>query len=153
MTKHVYCLIDPRTNKVRYIGCTQDINRRVADHIGGWLGKIETVQSWIDELVSQGLHIQWKILETTNDTWWGRTEQRWLKHYKLRGEADLNGNPGQYQRKPRIITQEFRDKMSRSHTGISRPQSEATKAKISASLTGRKKPEGSGRPPAPWNKI
>lgn len=91
MTKTIYALVDPRTNKVRYVGAAKDVTRRVAQHfIGDHCRSTQLVQEWLTELTTNQLDPSWKTLETVDDFLWSLQEQKWIKFYKAKGEADLN---------------------------------------------------------------
>lgn len=84
---HVYCLIDPRTNKVRYVGSTANAGHRFINHIHS--GK----QPWIRELKQEGLRPQLEILETTNEIRRYRQEQRWIHLFLYLGADLVNNDP------------------------------------------------------------
>lgn len=52
-THYVYALIDPRNDRVRYIGCTRDPARRYQRHCNS--ADNQPVREWVDELRSLGM--------------------------------------------------------------------------------------------------
>lgn len=68
------------------------------EHLQGWHSST-TVQTWINELVSLHLFPDWKVLEFVESTYIGHfRENRLIKQYQARGEADLNvGRTKQHQ--------------------------------------------------------
>ncbi len=85
MLRTIYSLIDPRTHKVRYIGCTIDLTRRIAEHIVGNPSKaVPLVDTWIEELMKLGLQFNWVIIEEfDDDLWYGQREIKWIKKLKI----------------------------------------------------------------------
>jgi hypothetical protein len=91
-TLYIYALIDPRTQKIRYVGkTTADIHERLKQHCGAWNGRTKK-KAWLRELRSLGLKPKVKLLQKVNRrsfaSW--RAEDRWIERLVRRGEDLLN---------------------------------------------------------------
>jgi hypothetical protein len=93
MQRTIYALIDPRTKKVRYVGCTNDLDRRLWEHLNNPPSSRPQIQKWLLELDEAQLAIVHVVLDKT-DREDHAEEQRWIKHYQALGEADLNYSIG-----------------------------------------------------------
>lgn len=79
----IYKLLCPKSNEVRYVGKTTNINRRLSGHISeANRGKGRRyVLNWINSLLNQDLKpLIEKIEECEND--WQEREQYWIKYYR-----------------------------------------------------------------------
>lgn len=79
----VYALIDPRTNDVRYVGKSNDPNKRLMAHMSP-SAHSPAIRRWSDDLRSVGLRARLRILGEG-------TEAEWI----IRLQPDLNANPGE----------------------------------------------------------
>lgn len=66
-TAGVYALIDPRTEEVRYIGSSVNIETRYRTHINGGDSGRKAINHWIEELKGAGLVPLVKILWVGQD--------------------------------------------------------------------------------------
>ncbi len=86
--KFIYALIDPRDNRIRYIGHCASISRRMRQH--SWdarHGRALPVYDWMRGLMAESLKPDHKIIEQTgNDI----REAYWIEHYRQQGEPLLN---------------------------------------------------------------
>lgn len=57
----IYVLVDPRTNVVRYVGCTEDAKKRAASHASH---PIRSTKEWVKELRDLGLKPQLRVIDT-----------------------------------------------------------------------------------------
>jgi group I intron endonuclease len=95
----IYCLIDPKTNLVRYVGQTivNPIDR-YNHHIYQWkrsIGKITHINSWIKTLDSQNLKPILEIIEDNiNEDMLDLREISYIKLFKLVGANLCNHNEG-----------------------------------------------------------
>jgi GIY-YIG catalytic domain-containing protein len=120
--KHIYVLIDPRDNRVRYVGASVKPHKRLNLAIA----KAEK-RTWFLELESLNLRPTLQIIETVNDDdSWTARERYWISYYRSMYNDLTNvsdGGPGAY--------------------GVKR--SDETRAKMSAAQigkTGKHSPEG-----------
>lgn len=100
--RYVYALIDPRDGAVRYVGCTNNPEHRIADHICEARTK-ETNQGkkrWILSILADGLRPVMEVLQKTDDLSWEEDESRWIQVHRETGAELLNltdggcGSPG-----------------------------------------------------------
>jgi hypothetical protein len=92
MQHFVYVLIDPRDNSVRYVGITCDPHLRFQKHgqasSGGYRG---SKRARIEELQSQQLAPEFKVVETVNDRETAkRREPIWMWYYLKQGAKLVN---------------------------------------------------------------
>lgn len=73
---YIYALTDPRDNTVRYIGKTNNVNKRLSEHIkeSGNTYKI----NWINNLSKQNLKPSIQIIDTATELTWKIKEQYWI---------------------------------------------------------------------------
>jgi len=128
-TTFIYCLRDPRTDAVRYVGKANDPLHRSRMHPvkareGGGCHRA----TWLRELDRLGLRPILCILEECERTGWQDRERWWIAHYRALG-CDLvnttDGGDGSEGHRP---SQATRAKLSASQTG--RQVSPAVRAKI-----------------------
>jgi hypothetical protein len=151
----VYCLIDPQTEHVRYVGVTNKLSRRLGHMREDYRkeGRMNPrLREWFVGLVSSGKFPRMEPLEYVIDRIAG--EQYWIGEMWLRGCDLLNvtigglghsGAPRTAKTKEdlrranigKTQSAEARQKMSASRTGI--PKSESHKAAIGAAHKGKPK--------------
>lgn len=146
----IYALICPMSGKVRYVGKTaMQLGRRLSSHIMGCTsGRDKHLRKnvWLSEILAEDLIPGIAILERVPaEECWESVERRWISHYRtILGEELLNASDGGKGPRGFVPSAETRERISAS--GKSRapyprkPPSDATKAKISASLKGRDGP-------------
>ena len=162
MDVFIYALSDPRTNEIRYVGKTVDINRRITSHLSSSSKRNTYKDNWIQSLLSIGLKPIVDVLESFYDDdgfKWQEAERWWISYLKYIGcnltNLDNGGHSG-----VNVHSQITRDKMrlsqslnktrpkrteehcrriSESKKGIIIPME--TRLKMSASQKGRKHSE------------
>jgi predicted GIY-YIG superfamily endonuclease len=82
----IYVLIDPRDNTVRYVGKSNDPERRLAEHASSSM-------PWAVELRSLGLSMVMRIVDRASLQEWERAEQYWIAFYSRHGRI-LNTEVG-----------------------------------------------------------
>lgn len=90
MIHNIYVLIDPRTDIIKYVGRTTNINARHRDHRSGVDGSIAKRQ-WAKELRQIGLSPDILVVEQTTAELAKVTEQKWMDH--CRSPDLLNESP------------------------------------------------------------
>jgi predicted GIY-YIG superfamily endonuclease len=87
----VYALSDPRTNEVRYVGCTSDLKSRYSAHLMINQEKNVVKKAWIGELKSLGLR---PLVVTLEDGYNKKTahdrEACWIARYLTEGAPLVN---------------------------------------------------------------
>ena len=84
-TVFIYSLKDPITYQIKYIGKTIDINRRYKEHIQTHRNRKSKKNSWIINLIKNGLEPIMEILEECNLDNWEEREIFWISYYKELG--------------------------------------------------------------------
>lgn len=92
----IYALCEPTTNRVMYVGLSHDIERRYRQHVS-----TRTIQGnrklylWIDSLRRARGEPILSVLEYVEGYMaLEEAEERWITHYRQRGEAEFNIAPG-----------------------------------------------------------
>ena len=87
----IYVLLDPRTDKVRYVGEAINPAARMGAHLSFPKWEDTTLkQKWLKELVSLDLRPRMIVIETVSNTQVITRERFWILFYRERGEADCN---------------------------------------------------------------
>lgn len=90
----IYTLSDPRTNEVRYVGKTNNLNYRLKKHIKESKNKQTHKEKWIDSLIFKGLLPIIEILDVVNENEWCFYETYWISQFKTWGFELTNGTSG-----------------------------------------------------------
>lgn len=94
---YIYSLVDPRTNKIRYVGKTNHLSIRYSAHITCFSGFSHRV-NWLRQLHTLNLKPIMNIIEECGESNWQEREQYWIRYYRELG-YDLvnttNGGEGQ----------------------------------------------------------
>lgn len=88
---YIYVLIDPRDDRIRYVGKTDSIERRLSEHIyDGKHNKKKTAKSnWIEEILKEGMTPRLEVLETVKPREWKERERYWIQFFR-KTIPDLN---------------------------------------------------------------
>jgi hypothetical protein len=140
---HIYGLVDPRTKLLRYVGRTVNLQRRYTQHLLPSALKKHTHKThWLRDLLTTGARPELCVIESCcTPEELRRAEIFYIEYFTLSGAALTNATDGGdgvirgFKRSPAVV-----EKM-RAYQSQRPPISEATRAKISATLTGRKLPE------------
>lgn len=84
----IYCLCEPSTGEVRYIGKANDSVARLKSHIRDMRRRDYPVYRWMRKLADKGLAPEMKVLEVTED--WKEAERRLIALSRARGDRLLN---------------------------------------------------------------
>lgn len=165
-TTFIYILIDPISNQIRYVGKTDNLRKRYNHHL---IDNRKSYKSaWIKSLKVQGLKPIIEVIDEVSINEWVFWEKYWISQFKTwgfkltnlsdGGEGFASGelNPAHLPHvkalrskvhKGKVITQEVRDKISKTLTGRENPehskrmtgrtQSEEQKNKKGLSLRGK----------------
>ena len=162
----IYGLTDPRTGLIRYVGKSENPEKRLKGHLRD-RRKCHRV-SWLQSLTALGLRPGLTILEEIDDENWQDAERKWIKHFREQGIRLTNStdggegleNPSEETRKKisekatgRVHSDEQRKRQSERQKGMpghfrGRKHTEEARARISAAkkgsvpwITGRKHSE------------
>ena len=91
---HIYGLIDPRTNELRYVGKTTNLNRRIKEHINGCNKDTTHKNCWISELICDGLKPIMCVIDSINTTEWEFWEIHYISYFKSIGCRLTNTKKG-----------------------------------------------------------
>jgi len=75
-TASIYGLKDPRDGSIRYIGKSEDPERRFKGHLTDKAYSPKTI--WLDRLHAEGLQPELVIFDEVSADVWRRVEQRWI---------------------------------------------------------------------------
>lgn len=131
----IYCLCDPITNDIRYVGKATCLYIRIRKHHNqSKLIKPNHKNNWIKSLLNKGLRAKVIVIEECyNEEDLNDAEIKWIKHYKNLGYNLTNGTEGGDGGK---LSPESIAKMAASKKG--KKLSEEHKAKISKANMGHK---------------
>ena len=136
---HIYALIDPRTDTLRYVGMTsrspiirfkEHIDRRKSSHTG----------NWIRSVLDDGYVPEMEIIEIVTDDNWQSAERFWISYFRYIGCNLTNQTDGGELGGPQIVSDETRRKRSERMKG--HRMSQESIEKMRASKTGKHLPEG-----------
>jgi len=88
---YIYALSDPRTNAIRYVGKSNDPDRRLQDHIVQAPRNKYRTARWVNSLIQQGLVPGIEILEEVVDSEWQVSERKWILLCRAQG-CDLTNH-------------------------------------------------------------
>lgn len=135
-TTSIYCLSDPDTHQVRYVGKSSRPAKRFREHVASAGDKKTHRDCWVLSLISSGRNPVFEILAEVPVLEWEFWERAYIKFFKELG-CDLTnateGGEGAALGVP--LSPEHRQKISKSSRG--RPHSPEHCKKISEALTGR----------------
>ena len=78
----IYGLVDPRNNKVRYVGKTNNLHSRLLDHIRyAKEGRKSHKCSWIRQVLKDEKNPIIRILEIATEDNWNTLEQKWIINF------------------------------------------------------------------------
>jgi group I intron endonuclease len=147
---YIYGLVEKRTRYLRYVGKTNDINRRFRRHISERFLRDTYKDRWIRKLMERGDELEVVLIDSVKKTEWQYWEKFYIEYYKFIGCSLTNGTEGGDQppsTKGRKHTEESKLKMSNTKKGKPIPwlndgkvRSEEHRKNLSKSLKGRISP-------------
>ena len=140
MKFHIYGLIDPRNNNLRYVGFTQQVvKNRANQHFKPAKLKVNNRKNnWIKSVKSDGLTPQFLTLESYEEKNEAlQAEIDLIAYFKYIGCDLTNVTSGGDEGAKYVRTDEVKAKISKSSKG--RKHTQVTKNKISSSLQGLKR--------------
>jgi len=133
-TVYIYALIDPRDERVRYVGQAVNPARRYRDHLAQ-KNTSTRKRDWIDELILLGLAPIIKVIEQCQKGNVDKREIHWIAHHRNLNTDLLNVLDGGAWQGLWAHTDETKKKISDARKG--RTFTEETRKKISDGLKGR----------------
>lgn len=131
-TTFIYALIDPNTQQIRYIGKSNNPQKRLEQH---FKEKVHTYKTmWLKSLEGKGQTPEILILEEVLVSQWQEREIHWIAFYREQGLDLANGTDGGDGVSGLIVSEATRRKISEGLTG--KPRSEEARKKISKTLQG-----------------
>lgn len=88
----IYALRDPRDGSVRYVGKTDNLERRLKHHIATRREK-NVRGAWLCELHAAGLSPVMVVLQEVSAERWQHAERRWIRRLAERAQGLLNKHP------------------------------------------------------------
>lgn len=157
MKHYIYILIDPRDNRLRYVGKTVNIQNRYDAHCTKQRGNHHRA-NWLNQLYFLGLKPVMQIIEECNEDTWANREIFWIKYYRdlgcdlvneTNGGEGVTGHswtPNEKQRlkmseakKGKSFTEDHKNKIREANKG--KTLSEDHKRKISEATRGKTRDE------------
>jgi hypothetical protein len=93
-TTHIYGLVDPRTQEIRYIGKSIRPKERLMNHCNEPPSNCHR-SHWIQELKRLGIKPDMIFLESVSGEWpWQESEKWWIKHGRDNGWPLTNNTDG-----------------------------------------------------------
>jgi len=144
----IYVLVDPRNGDVRYVGKSDNPNKRLVDHIRKSNNSITHKNNWIKSLIKDGYEPLIDVIDEVPNSNWGFWEQYWIDLFKGWGfdltniaNGGVGGNLGPVVNKKisdalkgRVFSDEAKLKMSIGSTG--KIHTDKTKEKMSRQRSG-----------------
>lgn len=90
---YIYALIDPRDDKIRYIGKSIDPDQRYIQHLNDKKSNKAKV-GWINRMANRGYEPTLKVLEVANERNWEERERWWIERGREFGWKLFNISPG-----------------------------------------------------------
>lgn len=130
-TWFIYVLTDPRDGRIRYVGKTDNLKRRLRMHLHAAMNAKSRNRrvNWIRSLMLSGLTPCMPVLES-GDGDWKEAERRWIRNLKKAGLDLVNSTDGGEDNGADHLSDESRRKIGAAWRG--RKRSEEQRAKISA---------------------
>jgi group I intron endonuclease len=121
-TIYIYKLIDPISNDVRYVGKTNNLNRRLSAHIKRSTTNKYHSARWINSLIDKGFKPLISIIEECTEKNWEEREIYWISYYRekydLTNILDGGGNSATYGRLGKPWSDEQRIKFRNARIGV-----------------------------------
>lgn len=142
---HIYCLKDPATGNIRYVGVTSgNVVRRVRAHVWGCHRHSFRAARWLKSLRDKGLFPRFETMQSGEGEGWQEAEKRWISHMRDLWCDLTNATDGGEGCPGRVLTEEHKQKLADAARG--RERSPESVQKSAAGIKGRiYSPEHRGR--------
>lgn len=88
---HIYALLDPRTEAIRYVGQTTRPEHRLKEHTRRFIRRgAREINRWISDLKAQGLEPRLEVLSSVASAEADAEERRWMSRLHDEGNSLLN---------------------------------------------------------------
>ena len=116
---YIYALCEPNTGVVRYVGKSDDPERRYRNHIYQARHRTRSFPSgdWIKGLIDSGEKPELTILEETTQDNWQNAEIQWIAYYRENGNDLLNCDSGGNGGKIGIMSKSARQRLVERNKG------------------------------------
>lgn len=114
---HIYVLIDPRDDRVRYVGKSNTPRKRLYRHILNCNESISHKNNWIKLLLKNNLRPYVKVIDDVPKDDWQFYEEYWIEQFRQWGVKLTNSTSGGDGANGYKHRDESKRKMSKSHTG------------------------------------
>lgn len=106
-TTNIYVLIDPRDNRIRYVGKANNVEVRLRNHVKeARQGKTDHKANWLRQVLKDGYYPILEIVEVCSINEWQYREIFWIEEMKRRGNYLTNEKEGGFGCNPSIETRE-----------------------------------------------
>lgn len=129
---HIYTLLDPNTNQVRYIGKSDNPNNRLKDHIKKCGNSVNHKNNWVLSLLKENKKPILEVVDVVPKEEWAFWETYYIDLYKSWGFELTNTAPGGVGGN---LGSEVNEKISKSKKGFK--HTEETKKKMSEYRMGK----------------
>lgn len=85
VSTYIYCLKDPDSLIIKYIGKTINIRKRYNNHVCNYTGEKTLKNNWVKGLKSNGKKPILEVIEKCNEDNWIEREMYWIAYYKQLG--------------------------------------------------------------------
>lgn len=138
---YIYGLLDPRDDQIRYVGKTDNLERRYQMHLRDKYHCYRVY--WIQSLREAGLLPTMKVIEEVSpEQDWGDRERYWVQYYREAGCRLTNGTDGGDCGPPRRKGQCPKSTENYGKFWTGRRHSESTREKMRRAKLGKKMPDG-----------
>lgn len=94
MIIYIYIIKCPYTNEIKYVGKTNNPNRRSKNHCNQIKKNRTPINIWENKIITEGKRPIFEILEECDQEIWAEREMFWIKEFKDNGFLLLNSTKG-----------------------------------------------------------
>jgi len=148
-TTFIYALICPKTKHIKYIGKSDEVKRRLRQHIYQSKYSSSNKNIWIKNLLKENYKPEIEIIDEVLFDDWGYWENFWIKYYKFLGfnlTNEMDGGHGYGKHSPETIEKIRKSQLGENNPMYGKPPSKGmlgkkhskeTKSKISKANKGK----------------
>jgi hypothetical protein len=79
---YIYALVDPKYERVRYVGKSVNLENRYEQHLCEFTGVNPRKERWIQNLKDKGLKPELVVIEECDQSNWEEREKYWIAYYR-----------------------------------------------------------------------